>query len=451
MRRAGALADRHSTALFLALAAGSALVVIGLGFGLTFFSDEWAFIEGRSLRDPATWWAPHNEHWSTIPVIVYGALLETAGLRSYVPYLVVLYSLHVVACAALFVLIRLRLGPVPALGAAALVLLLGAGFENLLWGFQIGFVGSTAAGLWALVVVDDLPTPKRRLALGALLLAGLASSGIGITFVVVVGTCMILRPAWRGSWAALGLPVAIFTLWFVLVGRQGIGTHRQLVNWETVVAVPEFVVGGFANAAGAVVGVGPAYGALAALVVLGAATLVALRHRSRRPVLALACAVGVAFQYALIAAARAGVSLGQVDYTRYTYLGALLLLVALADIGAPLALPQSPGRRLAAVGLVVLVAIVSLGWNLRLLVAGRAAFEEHAMTTRALVLVALDPAYSGAVEDDRSLVLVPAPRSLRALVARYGSPLDDAIAPWAVPPVTADDISSALERVDALR
>jgi len=437
--------------LFGVLALAASFIVIGLGLGLTFFADEWAFIERRSLLDPGTWWAPHNEHWSTLPVVVYGVIVEIVGLRSYVPFLVVLYGLHVVGCAALFVLVRRRAGPLAALGAASLGLLLGSGFENLFWGFQLGFVGSTAAGLWALVVLDEPPSRARRAAVCMLLLAGLATSGVGLTFLVVAGILVLVRRDWRGSWVVLGIPAAIYLIWFQLVGSFGIGVHRLPLNLETAIAIPSFVAGGFANAAGAVLGVGPQLGAIAAWGVLILAISMNLRRRDRRPLVATACAVGIVFQYTLIAAARAGVSEGQVDYTRYTYVGALLMLVAVADLARGVGLPQARFRRLAVAG--ALVALLELGllWNVRLLVEGRALFAERAMTTRALVTVALDPAYASQVVDDRSLVLVPSPESLRAIVDRYGSPLADSLVPWAVPPLTPDDISRALRRAAAVR
>jgi len=451
MRRIVDLAMRRSTSFFGVLALAASFIVIGLGLGLTFFADEWAFVERRSLLDPGTWWAPHNEHWSTLPVVVYGVIVEIVGLRSYVPFLVVLYGLHVVGCAALFVLVRRRAGPLAALGAASLGLLLGSGFENLFWGFQLGFVGSTAAGLWAIVVLDEPPSRARRAAVCMLLLAGLATSGIGLTFLLVAGILVLVRRDWRGSWLVLGIPAAAYLIWFQLVGSPGIGVHRLPLNLETAIAIPSFVAGGFANAAGAVLGVGPQLGAIAAWGVLILAISMNLRRRDPRPQVAIACAFGIAFQYTLIAAARAGVTEGRVDYTRYTYVGALLMLVAVADLARGVGLPQARLRRLVVAG--VLVALLELGlvWNVRLLVEGRALFAERAMTTRALVTVALDPAYASQVADDRSLVLVPSPQSLRAIVDRYGSPLADALAPWAVPPVTPDDISDALRRAAAVR
>lgn len=400
------LTERRSNALFCLLACGGAIVVVRLGMGLTFFADEWAFIEGRSLWDPTTWWAPHNEHWSTLPVIAYGVILELVGLRSYLPYLIVLYGLHVLACAALFVLARRRVGALLGLGVASLVLLLGSGFENLYWGFQLGFVGSTAAGLWALVVLDEPPTKVRQLALLLLLVAGLASSGVGITFFIVAAIVWLLRDDWRGTWGALGIPAALFALWFLLAGRNGVGVYRSPLNLDTALALPGFVAGGFANAAGAILGVGPSLGLPVAAALLTVGAWRVLRHDRRRPILAMACACGIAFQYALIAAARAGVTEGQVAYSRYTYVGVFLLLVSVADLAGPIRLPQARAARLAVVCLLVASLELGLLWNVRLLVDGRDLFTARALTTRALVTVALDPAYANRVMDDRSLVLV---------------------------------------------
>jgi len=451
MRRLLNLAARRSGPIFGAMAVASSIFVLWLGLGLTFFSDEWAFIERRSLLDPATWWAPHNEHWSTLPILVYGALLQVVGLRSYVPYLAVLYALHVVVCAGVFVLVRRRSGPLAGLAAASIGLLLGAGFENLFWGFQLGFVGSTAAGIWALAVLDWTPTRARRAAVAALLTAAVASSGIGLTFLVAVGTALMLRPAWKSSWRWTGIPVVAFAVWFILIGRTGIGIDRQPMAFDTLAAVPGFVAGGFANAAGAVLGIGPELGLLAAGLAAVAAVALGFRRRSRRPVLAVACTIGLAFQYTLIAAARAGVTVDQVDYSRYTYIGALLALVALADVAGSVRLPAAPVQRRVAIGALVTILELGLFWNVRLLIAGRDLFATRAMATRALVFVALDPAFVDRVARDRSLVLVPAPAILQTLVDRYGSPLTDVLVPGAVPPITQEAIQDALRRAAAVR
>ena len=75
--------------IFAVLALTSFVVILWLGLGMTFFADEWSFIEARSLGDPATWWRPHNEHWWTLPILLYRLMVETIGIGSYVPYLAV--------------------------------------------------------------------------------------------------------------------------------------------------------------------------------------------------------------------------------------------------------------------------------------------------------------------------------------------------------------------------
>ncbi len=451
MLRVVDLASRRSGVVFAVLAAVCSAFVLWLGFGLTFFSDEWAFIDKRSLLDPSTWWAPHNEHWSALPILIYGALLQIVGLRTYVPYLAVVYALHVVACAGVFILVRRRSGPLAGLAAALIGLLLGAGFENLFWGFQLGFVGSTAAGVWALAILDAPPSPARRAGVAVLLTASLASSGIGLTFVAVAGTALLLRPAWRGSWGLMAIPVAAYAAWFVLVGYTGVGVDRQPLTLETLGAVPEFVAGGFANGVGSVLGIGSDLGVVVAAGVAFVAAGLAFRRHSYRPVAAAACAVGLTLQYTLIAAARAGVTATQVDYSRYTYVGALLTLIAFADIAGPVRLPARRLRRLVAIGGLLAILELGLFWNVRLLIAGRDLFAARAMTTRSLVFVALDPVYANRVARDRSLVLVPAPATLRALIDRCGSPLSDVLVPGAVPPITAEAIQDALRRAAAVR
>ena len=68
-----------------------------------------------------------------------------------------------------YALVRRRTLPWVAVGITLIVLLFGSGFENLFWGAQIGFVGATAMGLGALLLLDDVqrspgpaaPRPQR--------------------------------------------------------------------------------------------------------------------------------------------------------------------------------------------------------------------------------------------------------------------------------------------------
>ena len=148
-------ADRWAW-LMAAIAVFAAVLLLWLGRGMTFFWDEWDFIGTRSLGDPATWMAPHNEHWSLLPILVYRAMVETIGIGSYLPYLAVVALLHIAVVAAVYRLVRDATGNGPIAVAAGLVIaLFGSGFENLFWGFQTGFVGATAMCLWAIPPWED--------------------------------------------------------------------------------------------------------------------------------------------------------------------------------------------------------------------------------------------------------------------------------------------------------
>jgi hypothetical protein len=85
--RVTSLERRLTGRLFAAAAILGGVLLLALGAGMTFFSDEWAFIESRSLGDPLDWFQPHNEHWSTLPIIVYRLIVETIGIGSHMPYL----------------------------------------------------------------------------------------------------------------------------------------------------------------------------------------------------------------------------------------------------------------------------------------------------------------------------------------------------------------------------
>ena len=92
-------------------------------------------------------------------------------------------------------------------------------------------------------------------------------------------------------------------------------------------------------------------------------------------------------------------------------------------------------------------AAVGLVTNLGLLVLGRDLFLDRADMTRALVTVALAPDRPLGVDLDRSLVLVPSPRSLEAITSAYGDPRTDRLVPWAVRPIPAPVLTEAQRRL----
>src|ERR1700675_488599 len=128
------------------LAALIALVIlVWLGRDMTFYHDEYTFILKRDLSLPGIF-APHNEHLSATLVILYRVLLGTVGMVSYWPYLGVTFALHLVVSGIVYVVVRRETSAAWALGAMVVMLVLGAGGDDILWAFQSGTFGATAAG-----------------------------------------------------------------------------------------------------------------------------------------------------------------------------------------------------------------------------------------------------------------------------------------------------------------
>ena len=134
----------------------AALVLVRANWAQWFFGDV-SILVSRDLRhDPwRALFAPHNEHWSTIPVLAWRAVFSIAGLHGYLPYVGVLILTHLLLAHVLWrAMLRCGAGAWVATGLAAVFAVLGAEYENLLWAFQIGFIGSVLFGYVAATFTD---------------------------------------------------------------------------------------------------------------------------------------------------------------------------------------------------------------------------------------------------------------------------------------------------------
>ena len=220
-QRLTARAERLSTGwlLFLALAVAASVLILGLASGLSFQGDEWSYIVDRRLTIDGLL-QPHNEHLAAIHVLIYRGLVEAIGTASYLPYLAVLMVLHVAAAAGLLVLLSRHLPRMGAMAATILFLFLGTGFDNLIWAFQIGFVGAVVFGLWALVVVD------RPWLAAILLTASIWTQSDGLFYLAPAAVLMRNR-------IPLVVPIGSYLAWLLLVGRQSIPMPVPARTWTT--------------------------------------------------------------------------------------------------------------------------------------------------------------------------------------------------------------------------
>ena len=120
----------------------SAALLLALTSGFTFFQDTWEFLINRREFTVDALLKPHNEHIVVIPVAIELVLLRLFGMSSALPEYLLLIAALLASATLLFVYVRRRLGPWAALIAAVLLLFLGPAWQDILWPFEIGFVGS---------------------------------------------------------------------------------------------------------------------------------------------------------------------------------------------------------------------------------------------------------------------------------------------------------------------
>lgn len=205
--------------LVLALAASGTLV-LSLASNLSFAGDGWELLAGRPDWTAGTFLQPFNEHPIVLPALVYKVLLALFGMDSTLPFYGVSISVFLLCAVLLFMYMRQRVGDWVALAGAVLVLFLGAAYEDLLWEFQMGFFGSIAAGLGALLLLDREDRVGDRVG-SALLLVSTACSTLGIPFLFAAFAKVALgpRPRWRRAWVPL-LPLAVYAIWWLGSGHS---------------------------------------------------------------------------------------------------------------------------------------------------------------------------------------------------------------------------------------
>jgi hypothetical protein len=331
------LASRAHIALILA-GAGAASMILVLGSRLTFWGDEWNFLLRQPLA-PIDFLRPNNEHWATVPFAVY-SLLMWLGARTYLPFMAVLVGAHLATAAGMYTLIRPRTGQAWAVALTTVLLFLGSGAEDLLWAWQMGFVGACAFGVWALVALD-----RGRPGVAALLLTlGLATHGPGLFFLVAALAASARR---RRMMAWLAVPLAVYATWFLTFGRLTIGALQNPFTLSSAVSAPWFAAQGIVHAVGGVTGLG-----VAGIGLLFAMIAAAVRWRAEP--LFWGGLAGVAAEFLLVGLVRSGIE-GSMTMSRYVYPAAVLLLISAACV-----IPKvtRPSARLI-LGVLIVVAVTT--------------------------------------------------------------------------------------------
>jgi hypothetical protein len=344
--------------------------------GLTFFFDEWDMILRDRIGVGAVF-RPHNGHLVAVPNLAYRFLFSTLGITSYAPYVVLGVVFHLAVVSLVITWGWRHRSPVVGVSAGLVVGLIGAGWENLLWPYQVALTGSLAFGLGGWLLLEQ----RRRwadIAAAVVLTLALASSGVGIGMLVGSAALVAARRRWRQLWAP-AVAAALYAVWYLVKGESQGSPSNLRVAGGFVLEMGSAAVAGLADRPlllGALIGGGLIVLAVRRVWTDGIEVSAAL----------LAPIAALAVQWLLTAYSRG--ELGEPSASRYVYVSGVLVVVAVTGL-LPTALP-----RWAQVALPVGAALCVLGgWQI---------YREQAQVFRArseLVRTEL-----AALEESRDLV-----------------------------------------------
>jgi hypothetical protein len=411
--------------LGLALLA-SAVVLLTYASGLAPFQDSWEFLMQRRGFTVDALMQPHNEHIVVIPVAIDQLLLRLFGMSSATPEYVALTATLLLTAVLVFVYVRRRIGAWPALIAAVLLLFLGPAWQDLLWPFEIGFVGSLLFGV-AMLLALDRDDPRWDIVACASLALSIGFSSLGVAFALGAAVDVFQRRRRRGLRRAYvaAVPLLLYAAWYGGWGRDAEG-HLSLHN---VLVSPRFVFEGLVASIDSVLALSTIAGEAVGRARWGYAVLALLailivygwrRKHDFSPRLWPVAASAAAFWF-----------LGAFNYfpgreaysSRYLYAGAAFVLLIAADLLKGVRI----GRRALFAGGVVTAAVAA--FNLVPLREGRDFLRSQTVLTRA-DLAAIEVA-QGSVEPSFALTAeiagtsflneIQADEYLTA-VGEYGSP-----------------------------
>ncbi len=371
----GARIRRSPQLVHWAMLLGGFALLLWINRNQWFYYDDWDFVARTAgVSGSPGLFQPHNEHWSTLPILLWQGIFDIAGARTYIPYLAAMLLTHVALVHLVWrTIVRTGSSAWTATFATAVLICNGAGWENITWAFQIGFIASTASLFAGLLVVENDVLTRRRIGVTWLILvAGLMCSGIGVLAVAVVVLATLLRHRWqRAAWVA-SVPVATYAIW-------GFAVHLRStlapVPKSALLHLPDYIWTGLTQTADMVTGLGTvtsvrdsvtgatesgvvSIGVGAILLTVLAVWLVRTWETGRLSPLVYATALGAPALFLLTGSGRVGFGISQAASSRYIYIAAFLLLPAAAAATQAL-LRNVLSRQIA--GVVVLLAMTIHG------------------------------------------------------------------------------------------
>ena len=414
-------------------------VILAWGSELTFAFDEWDFLLGRLGTSARRLPRPHFEHISIAPVVIYKSLLSVFGMDSPRPFQFVSTALLMITLALLFVYLRRRVGAWLALAGIVPLLFFGPAWDNVLWPFQMAFLGSMASGVGALLALDRGDRPGDLVACG-LLTVGMTFSSLWLPFAIGAAVQVLTGEQWRRRIFVFAVPVLLYGLWWLGWGREA----DSVVSFNNLATIPQYVLDGLSSSLSSLLGLEAfkentesiALDWARPLLIVLAALIVLRLKRLRTVPRGVWVTSAILLSFWILSAANANFFRHPTAH-RYQLIGAVLLLLVAAEVW------RGTRPRPAAIGVALAVAVAAAVGNLVVLHGEWETFRDFGQAERG-ELAAVELARDGI---DPQLVL----SSEVAGAAIYGNAglyLEVADA-YGSPAYTADELAGAPERARA--
>jgi hypothetical protein len=193
------------------------LVAIMRQYRLGLLGDDFDFVLARPRITLHALLAPHNEHLSAVPVLLYRAVFALAGMRGWPYYGLLLCSL-VACCTLSWVFAKRALGSWLALAVPLLLVTLGPAAEGLLWPIQMQVWTALAAFLGALLAIERRSRRGDAVAC-TLLLVAVGSHSLGVTLLPAAAVALAFgrdsRARVRRTWV-VGVPLVLYAVWYAV-------------------------------------------------------------------------------------------------------------------------------------------------------------------------------------------------------------------------------------------
>lgn len=318
-----------------------------LGNGRTFFYDEWNFVVERRSFSWSSFVEPHNGHLSFLPALAYWIMFQIFGLDHFVPYRLMGIAVHLAVCGVAGVLVARRWNWLVGCAVAYSLALMGGGWQNIFWPFQIGLMGSLLFVLLAVDAYDRSKAGASRnwlIAASIFCVAAILCSGVGIPGVGAFALLCWLPASREKTWWVPVPAIVLYGFWYLFYGRSG-------QNIGELAKMPSYVGESGQAAVSDFLTVGNFFGWVGLSVVTAVVLLAIVRRKATWRMLVWPLFV-LSF-WILNALTRAGLSIP--GASRYVYISIVLLVLTIFD-----AIPLWPNKRNIRIVLSALIVLLSI-------------------------------------------------------------------------------------------